>query len=102
MGNPNEGVAIYVHIGETFTTATVAYYFSIASQQWVVKINAYIHKLDLVDYNVCGSAFLLEQHKDNVHTSKEGTFCFLRTPRGLTQIIVVLIYFFYTSLSIFR
>ena len=82
MGNPNEGVAIHFHVGETFTTATVAYYFSIASQQWVVKINAYIHKLDLVDYNVCGSAFLLEQHKDNVHTGKDDTFYFFKTPHG--------------------
>ena len=82
MGNPNEGVAIHFHVGETFTTATVAYYFSIASHQWVVKINAYIHKMDVVEYNVCGSTFLLEQHKDNVHTSKDDTFYFLKTPHG--------------------
>ena len=74
--NPYEGVAIHFHIGETSTTATVAYYFSIASHQWVVKINSYIHKLDSVDYDICGSTFLLEQLKDNVHTGKDSTFFF--------------------------
>ena len=71
--NPNEGVAIHFRIGEISTTAIVAYYFSIASRQLVVKIITYIHKFVLVDYDICGSTFLLEQHKDNVHTGKDGT-----------------------------